>query len=78
MMGWYRDAMETSLKPCYQSLERQASKREELYGRVPPPGDPILWIVDPNPVKNAVPMDAEIRERVRRLSNGKTGGTSVT
>ena len=41
-----------------------------------PPGDPIPWNVDPNPVNNAVSLDTEIREWVQGLSDGRRGGTS--
>ncbi len=52
------------------------SKREELYARIPPPKYPIPWNVDPNAVIDAIPMDSEIREQVRGLSNSSMGGIS--
>ena len=76
LKGWYRNAGEAAARPCFQTMERQTKEREELYGRVPPPGDPIPINVDPFIIDDGVPTNDEIRERVRGLPNGRAGGNS--
>ena len=52
-------------------------KREELYSKVPPRGEPIPIGVTPYAVRDDEPDDAEVREVVRnRLKNGRAGGSS--
>ena len=41
LKGWYRAATETQAKPCYLTMERQASERVDLYTRRQSPGDPL-------------------------------------
>ena len=62
-------------KPCYASLAKQTAEREELYGKVDPPGKSIPINVDPKEVPDACPEDAEIRAAVRSLRTGWTGNT---
>ena len=39
---WYREASETQVRPCFQTMERQTVERVELYRRRNPPGLPII------------------------------------
>ena len=75
LKGWYTAASERAPKPCYASLAKQTAEREELYGKVDPPGEPIPINVDPKEVPDACPEDAEIRAAVRSLRTGRTGNT---
>ena len=54
----------------------QTAEREELYRRVPPPGNPAPINENPTPVKDATSGAVELRERVMNLRNGLTGGAS--
>ena len=76
LKGWYREAGEISPRPCLQTMEQQTAERVELYGRVPPPGDPIPINVDAFDVNDGVPPDEEIRGVARDLRNGRAGGAS--
>ena len=73
---WYRVAEDRAPKPCYESMAKQTQEREELYSKVPPPGDPIPINVDPFNVRDAVPEEPEIRTVVKDLRNGRSGGSS--
>ena len=42
LKGWYREASETQVKPCFQTMERQTVERVELYRRRDSPGLPIV------------------------------------
>ena len=70
--GWYRVAEDRAPKPCHESMEKQTKEREELYAKVPPPGDPIPINVDPFEINDAIPEDVEIRAVVRGMQNGRT------
>jgi len=48
----------------------------ELYTKVQPPGDPIPINIDPFAINDEIPTDAEVREVVRGLRNGRAGGVS--
>ena len=76
LKGWYRTVEDRAPKPCYQSMERQTRERVELYTKVQPPGDPIPINIDPFAINDEVPTDAEVREVVRGLRNGRAGGVS--
>ena len=54
MKGWYREALETQARPCFQTMERQTVERVELYQRRDSPGLPI--------VVDHAEMRAEIRD----------------
>ena len=74
---WYRAARDTPAQPSFQSMAKQTEEREELYSKVPPPGEPIPIGVTPYAVRDDEPDDAEVREVVRnRLKNGRAGGSS--
>ncbi len=64
LKGWYRAVSKTSTKPCYHTLEQQTTDREEFYRKVETPGDSIPINVDPFPIKDDVPSDSNIRDRV--------------
>ena len=53
------------------------AEREELYRRVPPPGDPIHINVEPTSVNNVTPGDVDMRERVMNLWNSWTKAASA-
>ena len=57
-------------------MEKQTQDREALYAREEPPGDPIPINVRAYAINDAAPGDAEIREAVRALTNGRAGGAS--
>ena len=76
LQGWYQAASEVALRPCFLALERQTQDREELYGRVPPPGAPIPININPHPILDSIPTDPEIRDVVQSLRFGQAGGTS--
>jgi hypothetical protein len=76
LKGWYRIAEDKAPKPCYESLQKQTQERIDLYARVAPPGQSIPINVEPTPVDDSVPDDAEIRSKVKGMSNGRAGGAS--
>ena len=57
-------------------MEAQTTERQELYGFIPSPGDNIPVRVQPFAVNDDVPEDREIRGAVRKLRNGRAGGSS--
>ena len=71
--GWYTNATAMPPKPCYKTMATQTAEREELYRKVHPPGEPIPWNVDTTDVENAVPGNAEFREVVAGMRNGRAG-----
>ena len=76
LRGWYRSASDVVSRPCFLALERQTQDREELYGRVPPPGAPIPININPSPILDSIPTDPEIHDVVQSLRFGRAGGTS--
>lgn len=75
---WYRAATDRGPKPCFESMAKQTAERVELYGKVPPPGDPIPINVEPYDVEDGKPTEAEIREVVKEaLKRGRAGGASL-
>lgn len=72
--GWYSTAEDRPPKPCFDSMEKQTTEREELHRKVSPPGDPIPINVEPKEVVDDRPEDEELRGVVRGLHNGRTGG----
>ena len=67
IQGWYRAVEDRAPKPCYESMSKQTAEREELYRKVSPPGDPIPINVEPFPVADDCPGDAELRDVVKQL-----------
>jgi hypothetical protein len=41
LKGWYRAATEMQSKPCFRTMQRQPSKRGNLYAWRQSPGDPL-------------------------------------
>ena len=74
--GWYRTAEERPPTPCHETMARQTDKREKLYTRQQPAGEPIPINVEPTEVRDDKPGDDEIRAAVRKLSRGRAGGAS--
>ena len=58
---WYRQATDTPPKPCFASLEKQTTEREELYAKRVVPDDPIPIVAEPFDLEDGVPDEAEIR-----------------
>jgi hypothetical protein len=76
LKGWYRAAMETQAKPCYQMLERQTLEWVDLYARRESPGDPLPINVDPIVINNDVSTDGKLRQVVGELTTGQAAGAS--
>ena len=57
-------------------MEKQTQDREELYAREEPPGAPIPINVEGFAIEDGVLEDGEIRVAVRKLNNGRAGGTA--
>jgi hypothetical protein len=74
LKGWYCVATNTQAKPCYQTMERQTSKRVDLYARRKSPGDPLPILVNPVEIDNNPLEDGKIWSAVVRLSNGRAAG----
>ncbi len=79
LKGWYREASETQARPCFQTMERQAVERVELYRRRDSPAPPI--IIDnaemlTKEIRDNTPNDGEIRVAVAELTNGRSAGVS--
>ncbi len=63
LKGWYREASETQVRPCFQTMERQTAERVELYRRRDSPGLPI--VLDhaemlPTKIRDELPDEEEI------------------
>ena len=76
LQGWYRTAEGRAPTPCRETMDKQTKEREELYVKVLPHGDLTPINVEPFPVQDEIPEDAEIREIVGELQNGRAGGAS--
>jgi hypothetical protein len=76
LKGWYRAALETTTRPCPQTMVKQTAEHIDLYRQRNPPGDPLPINIDPIPVDDGTPSNGEIRVAVAGLSYGCTGGTS--
>ena len=57
-------------------MDKQTKEREELYAKVPPPGDLIPINVKPFDINDDTLGDVEIREVVGGMRNGKVGRAS--
>ena len=75
LKGWYMVASEHAPKLCFATLAKQTVEREELYGKVDPPGKPIPINVDPKEVPDACLKDAKIRAAVWGLTTLRTSNT---
>ena len=76
LLGWYRKAEDKAPEPCYDSIEEQTLKQEQLYDHVPPPGDPISSHIDCPPMEDSHPSDQEVRRAVKKGGNKRSGGAS--
>ena len=65
-------------KPYYNTLKKQTLEREQLYNRVPPPGDPIPSHIEQTPMNNKHSADQEVRRTVKKDANGRMSGASKT
>jgi hypothetical protein len=70
LKGWYRAALETTTRPCPQTMEWQTAERIALYARRDSPGEPIPINIDLIPVDNETPTDSEMRAAAHELTNG--------
>ena len=57
-------------------MAKQTGKREELYAKVQPPGDPIPINLQPFNIYDSVPKEPEIQVVVKAMRNGRAGGAS--
>ena len=77
VQGWYQDVEDREPTPCWESMARQTKERVELYAKVDPPGiQSQLTLIGNFPVNNETPEDAELRDVVKGLCNGRAGGVS--
>jgi hypothetical protein len=76
LKGWYRATSKMQAKPCYQTLERQTSKRVDLYARRDLPGDPLPINVTPVEINNDAPSDGKLWQVVGKLTNSRAAGAS--
>jgi hypothetical protein len=73
---WYRAALETTTRPCPQTMVKQTAERINLYRQWDPPGEPLPINIDPIPVDDGTPSKGEIRVAVAGLSKGRADGAS--
>jgi hypothetical protein len=57
-------------------MEQQTAEWVALYARRDSPGDPLPVNIDPVPINDGTPTNAEIREAAQQLSNGRAPGAS--
>jgi hypothetical protein len=76
LKGWYRAALETTARPCPQTMAKQTAEHVKLYRRQDPPGEPLPININLIPVNDGTPSEGEIRVAVVGLSNGCAGGLS--
>jgi hypothetical protein len=76
LKGWYRAALETTTRPCPETMVKQTAERVDLYRQQDPPGAPLPINIDPILVDDGTPSKGEIRVAVAGLSNGRAGGAS--
>jgi hypothetical protein len=57
-------------------MERQTAEWVALYAMRDSPGDPLPINIDPVPIDNGTPTDAEIQEAAQQLTNGQAPGAS--
>ena len=75
-IGWYKDTVDRPLAPSRVAIATMMAERVELYRNVPLPGQPIPAGVQPLPVDDTTPKDADIAWAVRRLFRNRSGGPS--
>ncbi len=76
LKGWYRLAEDRAPKPCQETLATQTQERIDFFAARNPPGEMLLFHVDPAPVPDAAPTDSELRMVVGRLRNGRAAGAT--
>ncbi len=74
LKGWYQNASDSMACPCPQTMEQQTAERVALYARRNSPGDPLPLNIDPIPINDGTPTDAEVREAAQKLTNGQAPG----
>ena len=74
--AWYRHAGDRPSKPSRADLRQVTSERAALYRKADLPGDNIPVIVASFDVLDAIPLEDEIAEAVKRLRSGKAPGPS--
>ena len=62
LKGWYREASETQVRPCFQTMERQMVERVELYRQRDSPGLPI--VVDHAEMRTKIRDDTPDEEEI--------------
>jgi hypothetical protein len=76
LKGWYRAAMETQARPCFQTMEKQTAEHVDLYPRRESPGPPVAVNIEPVDVLDDAPTNGEIQVAVSKLTNGCSAGAS--
>jgi hypothetical protein len=70
LKGWSQNVLESMARPCSQTMKQQTVERVALFARRDSPGDPLHINIDPVPIKDGTPTNAEIREAAQKLTNG--------
>ncbi len=76
LKGWYHSAEDRAPKPFPETMAKQTQERIDLYAACTPTGLPLPIRVDTAPVKDAAPMDGELRIVVGQLWNGCAAGVT--
>jgi hypothetical protein len=76
LKGWNCFAEDQAPKPCPEMLAKQSQERIDLYATSHPPGWLLPICVDPTPIPDAAPMDAELQMVVQELQNSCAAGAT--
>jgi hypothetical protein len=60
LKGWYCSAEDRAPKPCPETLAKQTQERIDLHAERHPPRWSLPINIDPTPIPDAAPMDAEL------------------
>ena len=71
---WYTSATDRPPKPCFKVMAKQTADRDELYRKVPPPGDSIPCNIESSDVDNVKHGNVELQEVMSGMCNGCVGG----
>ncbi len=74
LKGWYRKAAEMQARPCQQTMEHQANKREELYAERAAYGKAFPANGVPCALGNNQPIENKLWAAVSLLTHGWCGG----
>ena len=71
LQPWYHTAEDRAPTPCRKTMDVKTAERVNLYAERTSPCDLIPINVQPSNVRDDTSGDAEIREAVRKLQNGR-------